>query len=71
MNTAFLNRMIRYHGVAAAVLFLAACSSKQAAPPPPPPPKVTVQEVKLTNAVYYDEYPATVNALNQVNCGRR
>lgn len=27
---------------------------------------VTVQEVKTTNATYYDEYPATVTALNQV-----
>lgn len=66
MNTAFSGKMIRNNGIAAAVLLLAACSSKQAAPPPPPPPKVTVQEVQLTNAVYFDEYPATVNALNQV-----
>lgn len=66
MNTAFSGKMIRNNGIAAAVLLLAACSSKQAAPPPPPPPKVTVQEVTLKNAVYYDEYPATVNALNQV-----
>ena len=51
------------------ILFLAlitACNNKQAAPPPPPPPQVSVEEVKLINAVYYDEYPATVTALNQV-----
>lgn len=42
------------------------CGNKNAAPPPPPPPQVTVENVALTEAVYYDEYPATVAALNQV-----
>jgi membrane fusion protein, multidrug efflux system len=60
-----LTTITKYTSVAA-ILFLASCTSKQTAPPPPPPPKVTVQEVELTNAVYYDEYPATVTALNQV-----
>ncbi len=32
----------------------------------PPTPQVAVQEVAVTDAVYYDEYPATVTALNQV-----
>ena len=52
--------------IIAAVLMLSACGGKKAAPPPPPPPSVTLQEVSLTDAVYYDEYPATVSALNQV-----
>lgn len=65
MDTVFSGKMIKYTSIAAAAI-LVACNSKQAAPPPPPPPKVTVQEVTVTNAVYYDEYPATVNALNQV-----
>ncbi len=65
MDTVFSGKMIKYISIAAAAI-LVACNSKQAAPPPPPPPKVTVQEVTVTNAVYYDEYPATVNALNQV-----
>lgn len=51
----------------AAVLLLAACSQKKTEPPPPPPAKVTVEEVKFITAVYYDEYPATVTALNQVD----
>ncbi len=50
----------------AALLILGACGGKKSAPPPPPPPSVTMQEVVLTDAVYYDEYPATVTALNQV-----
>jgi membrane fusion protein, multidrug efflux system len=32
----------------------------------PPPVSVTVQDVSVSNATYYDEYPATVTALNQV-----
>lgn len=50
-----------------AVLLLAACGDKKApVQQAPPPAKVTLQEVKLTDAVYYDEYPATVTPLNQV-----
>lgn len=53
--------------VAACILMLAACNDKKSGPPPPPPPaQVTVQDVSLSDAVYYDEYPATVTALNQV-----
>jgi len=65
MYTAFSVKLTKYTSIAAVILF-SACSSKQTAPPAPPPPKVTVQEVAVSNAVYYDEYPATVNALNQV-----
>jgi membrane fusion protein, multidrug efflux system len=51
----------------AVVLLLTACSEKKAAAPPTPPPaKVTVEPVKFITAAYYDEYPATVTALNQV-----
>jgi membrane fusion protein (multidrug efflux system) len=50
----------------AAVLILSACGDKkQAQQGPPPPTQVTVEEVKSTAATYYDEYPATVVALNQ------
>ncbi|CAN5468785.1 efflux RND transporter periplasmic adaptor subunit [soil metagenome] len=53
--------------VAACIIVLAACNDKKSGPPPPPPPaQVTVQDVSLSDAVYYDEYPATVTALNQV-----
>jgi membrane fusion protein (multidrug efflux system) len=33
---------------------------------PPPAVPVTVQQVTTGNAVYYDKYPATVNALNEI-----
>ncbi len=47
--------------------FAMACSDKQ--PPqqgPPPAIPVTVAEVKAVDAVYYDEYPATASALNEI-----
>ena len=49
------------------VFLLASCSEKKAAGPPAPPPvNVTVEPVKYVSAVYNDEYPATITALNQV-----
>jgi len=48
------------------LLFLTACDGKQPQQQGPPPAiAVTVEEVKSTVATYYDEYPATVVALNQ------
>ncbi len=38
---------------------------KQQGPPPAVP--VTIAEVTSTNAVYYDQYPGTINALDQIN----
>jgi membrane fusion protein (multidrug efflux system) len=62
----FLKRSIIYAGFAAIVLLTACSEKKAAAPPAPPPAKVTVEPVRFTAAVYNDEYPATVTALNQV-----
>lgn len=48
---------------------LTACGGKKAPDPktqPPPPVAVTVQPVVSTEAVYYNEYPATIVALNQI-----
>lgn len=49
-------------------IVLIACGEKKAAqgPPTPPPVFVSVTTVKDTTAVYHDEYPATVVALNEV-----
>jgi RND family efflux transporter MFP subunit len=44
---------------------LFSCGS-QPAPPPPPPVSVNVYTVKSGSAIYYDSYPATVTAVNQV-----
>ena len=53
---------------AATLLFAASCSDKknQQQQGPPPATPVTVAEVTSTNAVYYDEYPATLSALNEI-----
>jgi membrane fusion protein (multidrug efflux system) len=61
----FSSGFIKYAGIIL-VIFSAGCKDKKSGPVPPPIPQVSVQEVALTNAVYYDEYPATVTALNQV-----
>jgi membrane fusion protein (multidrug efflux system) len=57
-------RSIQILVVAGSLLLLAACGNKQQQPPPPPA-LVTVENVKTTDATYYDEYPGTVVALNQ------
>lgn len=44
-----------------------ACNNNQSLPPATPPAaKVVVEAVRSGEAVYYDEYPATVTPLNQV-----
>lgn len=48
-------------------LFLASCGQdKPAGPAAPPPAKVVVQAVEPGDAVYYEQFPATVTPLNQV-----
>jgi RND family efflux transporter MFP subunit len=47
------------------VIGLSSCSN-QAPPPPPPPVSVNVYTVKPGNAIFYNSYPATVTAVNQV-----
>ena len=56
-------------GIAVAIsIGLAACGNNKGAEQKAPPPiPVTVLEVAQGKASYYDEYPATVTALNQVD----
>lgn len=62
-----LKKIIAYLGFASVVL-LGACENKKPEPPKTPPPvPVVLDTVKTTDAVYYDEYPATVTALNQID----
>jgi len=51
------------------MVILAACNGNKSNAPAAPPPavNVTVEQVKVADAVYYDEYPGTLNALNQVD----
>jgi membrane fusion protein (multidrug efflux system) len=49
------------------VMSVMACNNNQTPPPAAPPPaKVVVEAARSGNAVYYDEYPATITPLNQV-----
>ncbi|SEI42077.1 membrane fusion protein, multidrug efflux system [Dyadobacter koreensis] len=64
----FLNTT-KYYTAVLSVLVLASCGKKndqQAAMQGPPPVNVTLQEVTSTDAVYHDNYPGTVTALNQI-----
>ena len=54
-----------YNGVLF-LMFAAACGNSAPPPAAPPPVKVTLQEVRESSAVFHEEYPAIVNALNQV-----
>ncbi len=61
---------VRWSGsVMIGMLALAACGGKQAqqGPPQAQAVPVTVADVTTTDAVYYDEYPGTVTALNQID----
>ncbi|UOQ55005.1 efflux RND transporter periplasmic adaptor subunit [Hymenobacter cellulosivorans] len=53
---------------ASGLLFMASCGNKEADKPagPPPATPVTLVDARTTDAVYYDEYPATVVAINNV-----
>lgn len=61
------NSLTKYTAVAFTVI-LASCGGGDKGGPqqgPPPPVAVTVADVQVTDAVYYDEYPGTLTALNQ------
>lgn len=64
----YLKKIITFTGFAG-VLLMTACSDNKTpvTQAVPPPVKVTVQPVVLADAVYYDEYPATVSPLNQID----
>lgn len=63
-----MNVCTRSIGLLAVLLMvLAGCSqNKSAELKGPPPIPVTAYQIKAGNAVYYDTYPATASALNQV-----
>lgn len=62
------NKMGAGNLIIAIALLMASCSDKQAAQQKAPPPTpVAIYTVQEGNASYYDEYPATVTPLNQVD----
>ncbi|MEP6467362.1 MAG: efflux RND transporter periplasmic adaptor subunit [Parafilimonas sp.] len=49
------------------IIIAASCGKKDDKQQAPPPVAVNVDTVKSGNATYFDAYPATINALNQVD----
>ena len=52
--------------IISALLFASCSNQQQQQKVPPPPTAVTVYAAQEGNAAYYDEYPATITPLNQV-----
>jgi RND family efflux transporter MFP subunit len=49
------------------MITVSSCSNDTKAPAAPPPISVSVYPITKQNAVYFDTYPATVTALNQID----
>jgi membrane fusion protein (multidrug efflux system) len=66
-STYMVLNTIRFTSFIALLLSAAACGNKnQSAAQGPPPVPVVVQQVNSSDAIYYEEYPAIVKALNEV-----
>lgn len=63
----FLDKM-KYYTAALLLMVMVSCGKKEEKPAQqgPPPVNVTLEEVKTTDAVYHDQYPGSVTALNVV-----
>ena len=63
-----MNRSFSTGWVILGVLFAASCGDKQAPKQPPAPPAVpiSVYRVNEGSATYFDQYPGTITALNEV-----
>ena len=60
-------RILQHYAGIGIILMFASCGKKnQQSMQGPPPVSVTTQKIEEVTAPYYDEYPATVIALNQV-----
>jgi membrane fusion protein (multidrug efflux system) len=57
---------IRNFAIVVSALILGACGKPKQGMQGPPPAKVAILKIETKSAAYYDEYPATITALNQV-----
>ena len=57
---------IQHYSLIGLFIIAAGCGSKQQAPQGPPAVPVVTHEVKIDDVAFYDEYPAVVKALNEV-----
>ena len=58
--------ILAYTAAGVSLLIMSCGAKQQQQQGPPPAVPVTVTEVKTSNAVFYDEYPGIVTALNQI-----
>jgi len=66
--TFYMRNSTRWIGLMSMMLGLSSCGNKQAAQQQAPPPvAVNVYNVEPGDATYFDQYPATVTPLNQVD----
>ena len=69
MDSKVINMQIKlikiYAWTFSAMILIGCGEKKQLQQGPPPPVSVTVEDVRSTKAIYYDEYPGTVVAMNQ------
>lgn len=62
------NTIVKTGLIIGSIIGLTACGDKKPEPPKAPPPaSVVVYEIKSEAAVYFDNYPATIAPLNQVD----
>lgn len=58
--------ILAYSSLGISLLIMSCGAKQQQQQGPPPAVPVTITEVKTSNAVFYDEYPGIVTALNQI-----
>lgn len=58
--------ILAYSSVGISLLIMSCGAKQQQQQGPPPAVPVTITEVKTSNAIFYDEYPGIVTALNQI-----
>ncbi|MFA6149849.1 MAG: efflux RND transporter periplasmic adaptor subunit [Chitinophagaceae bacterium] len=65
MSFKFSHKLFQF-AFPASLLIIISCGNKNGSQQAPPPPSVLLQEAVATDAVFYDEFPATVSALEMV-----
>ena len=65
-NENYINAINYYYSIGTILLLTACGGKKEEQQGPPPPTAVTAVKVTKGNATYYDEFPATVTALREV-----
>jgi membrane fusion protein (multidrug efflux system) len=65
-NSYTMLNSFRTYLIASLALIISSCGKPKQGMQGPPPAKVAIQKIAPASAIYYDEYPTTITALNQV-----